>query len=190
MSSSVVVSASSPSSSPPSYPSLSPSSPHCFCRRLRISLSFYFFLGICESSRKDFQYEDLLKMVSEDFRIQEEDITLRYEISLELKIMVEDVTPISIGNTCQLSSFIGKIRGFDGICRFCIKVITDSASYNKQTTDPCAYLVLLNFISDFGSTVQREKQTIYDSLPNHVLILPKQLDFCRLFFVKVSMQFL
>ena len=45
---------------------------------------------------EDLQYDDLLKMVSEDFRIREEDITLSYVISLEVKSMVEDVPPISI----------------------------------------------------------------------------------------------
>ena len=71
---------------------------------------------------EDLQYEDLLKMVSEDFFIQVEDITLSYGISSELKSTIEDVSPISIGNTRQLRSFIGKIRIFKGICRLCIKV--------------------------------------------------------------------
>ncbi|CAF1863435.1 unnamed protein product, partial [Brassica oleracea var. botrytis] len=71
---------------------------------------------------EDLQYEDLLKIVSEDFLIQAEDITLSYEISLEFKSTVEDVPPISIGNTRQLRSFIGKIRVFEGMCRLCIKV--------------------------------------------------------------------
>ena len=66
---------------------------------------------------EDFQYEDLLKMVSKDFFIQVEDITLSYEISLELKSTIEDVHPNSIGNTRQLRSFIGNIRVFEGICR-------------------------------------------------------------------------
>lgn len=38
---------------------------------------------------EDLQYEDLLKMVSEDFRIQEKDITLSYGISLELKSLLK-----------------------------------------------------------------------------------------------------
>ena len=68
------------------------------------------------------QYEDLLKIVSENFLIQVEDITLSYRVSLELKSTVEDAPPISIGNTCQLRSFIGKIRVFEGICRLYIIV--------------------------------------------------------------------
>ena len=71
---------------------------------------------------EDLQYEDLLKMVFEDFFIQVEDIILSYGISLELKSTVEDVPPISIGNTRQLRSFIGKIRVFEEIFRLCINV--------------------------------------------------------------------
>ncbi|KAF3603808.1 hypothetical protein F2Q69_00036918 [Brassica cretica] len=52
---------------------------------------------------------------------------------------VEDVPPISIGNTRQLRSFIGKIR-----------VLHDSAGSNKQTRDTCASLVPLNSIPNFG----------------------------------------
>ncbi|CAN6820397.1 unnamed protein product, partial [Brassica oleracea] len=91
------------------------------------------------------QYEDLLKIVSENFLIQVEDITLSYRVSLELKSTVEDAPPISIGNTCQLRSFIGKIRVFEGI-----------SSSNKQTRDTCASPVPLNSIPNFGSTVQIE----------------------------------
>ena len=71
---------------------------------------------------EDLQYEDLLKIVSEDFLIQVEDITLSYEISLDLKSTVEDAPPISIGNTRQLRNFIGKNTVFEGVCRLCIKV--------------------------------------------------------------------
>ncbi|CAN7105920.1 unnamed protein product, partial [Brassica rapa subsp. narinosa] len=73
---------------------------------------------------KELKYEDLLNMVSEDFhfRIQVEDITLSYGIYLELKSTVEDVSPISIENTRQLRSFIGKISVFEGVWRLCIKV--------------------------------------------------------------------
>ena len=72
---------------------------------------------------EDLQYEDLLKMYSKDFHIQLEDITLSYEIYLEFKSTVEDVPPISIGNTRQLRIFIGKIRVFEGICRLWYKVL-------------------------------------------------------------------
>ena len=71
---------------------------------------------------EDLQYEDLLKMISEDFCIQVEDITLSYEISLELKSTFEDVLPISIGNNRQLKSFICNTRVFKEVCRLCIKV--------------------------------------------------------------------
>lgn len=60
------------------------------------------------SLRKTSQYEYFLKMISKDFSIQEEDISLSYEIFLEFKSRVEDVPSISIGNTRQLRSFIGK----------------------------------------------------------------------------------
>lgn len=106
---------------------------------------------------EDLQYEDLLKIVSEDFLIQAEDITLSYEISLEFKSTVEDVPPISIGNTRQLRSFIGKIRVFEGMCRLCIKVLPDLASSNKQIIDTCASPVPLNYIPNFCSNVQREQ---------------------------------
>ncbi|KAF2586328.1 hypothetical protein F2Q70_00035824 [Brassica cretica] len=72
-------------------------------------------------TKEDLQYENLMKMVSKDFR-----------------------------NTCQLISFIGKIRAFDGICRLCVKDITDSASCNKQTTDTYTSPAPLNAIPVFG----------------------------------------
>ena len=40
---------------------------------------------------EDLQYNDLLKMVSEDFLIREEGITLSYGISLYVKSMVENI---------------------------------------------------------------------------------------------------
>ena len=77
-----------------------------------------FFIYIEE----DLQYKDLMKIGSEDFSIKEEEISLSYGISLDLKSIVEGFPPISIGNTRQLKSFIGKIRVFDGTCRLCVKV--------------------------------------------------------------------
>ena len=41
------------------------------------------------------KYEDWLNMVSENFCIQDKDITLKYGISLEVKSMAEDVHPIA-----------------------------------------------------------------------------------------------
>ena len=77
-----------------------------------------FFIYIEE----DLQYKDLMKIVSKDFSIKEEEMSLSYGISLDLKSIVEGFPPISIGNTRQLKSFIGKIRAFDGTCRLCVKV--------------------------------------------------------------------
>ncbi|KAL0736962.1 hypothetical protein Bca4012_013172 [Brassica carinata] len=67
-------------------------------------------------------YEDLIKMVSEDFSVEEEKICWSYGISLDLKSIVEGFPPVSIGNTRQLRSFIGNIRAFDGMSRLCVKV--------------------------------------------------------------------
>ena len=50
-----------------------------------------------------------MKMVSKKFIFKEEEISLSFP-------------PVSIGNTCELRSFIAKIRAFDGICRLCVKV--------------------------------------------------------------------
>ncbi|KAL0804927.1 hypothetical protein Bca101_097418 [Brassica carinata] len=58
---------------------------------------------------EDLQYEDLLKMISEDFRIQVEDITLSYEISLELKSTFEDILESyrdGVGES-KLRAFVG-----------------------------------------------------------------------------------
>ncbi|KAF3533727.1 hypothetical protein DY000_02040513 [Brassica cretica] len=70
---------------------------------------------------------------------------------------------VSVGNNRRVRSFIAKIRAFDGICRLCVKVITDSASCTKQTTDTFDFHVPLNDIPVFGSTVQREKHVVTDS---------------------------
>ncbi|WZZ58825.1 hypothetical protein YC2023_058932 [Brassica napus] len=54
-----------------------------------------FFIYIEE----DLQYKYLMKIVSEDFSIKEEKISLSYGISLDFKSIVEGFPPISIGNT-------------------------------------------------------------------------------------------
>ncbi|CAN7073840.1 unnamed protein product [Brassica oleracea var. botrytis] len=99
------------------------------------------------SIEEDLQFEDLMKIVSEDFK--EEVIGLSYGMSLDIKSTVEGFPPISVANTCHLRSFIGTSRSFDGTCRLCVKVNADSASCNNQASDTFASHV---------STVQREIQ--------------------------------
>ncbi|KAF3586324.1 hypothetical protein F2Q69_00029520 [Brassica cretica] len=71
------------------------------------------------SIEEDLQFEDLMKIVSEDFK--EEVIGLSYGMSLDIKSTVEGFPPISVANTRHLRSFIGKSRSFDGTCRLCVK---------------------------------------------------------------------
>lgn len=71
---------------------------------------------------EDLHYEDLIKIVSEDFCVKEGEISLTYGISLDMKSVSESFPPISIVNSRQLNNFIGKIRAFDGTSRLCIKV--------------------------------------------------------------------
>ena len=71
---------------------------------------------------EDLLFKDLMKIVLEDFSVKEEEISLSYGMSLDMKSTVECFPPISIGNTRHLRGFIGKIRGFDGTCRLCVKV--------------------------------------------------------------------
>ncbi|CAN7071201.1 unnamed protein product, partial [Brassica oleracea var. botrytis] len=99
------------------------------------------------SIEEDLQFEDLMKIVSEDFK--EEVIGLSYGMSLDIKSNVEGFPPISVANTRYLRSFIGKSRSFDGTCRLCVKVNANSASCNNQASDTFASPV---------STVQREIQ--------------------------------
>ncbi|CAN6837428.1 unnamed protein product [Brassica oleracea] len=136
------------------------------------------------SIEEDLQFEDLMKIVSEDFK--EEVIGLSYGMSLDIKSTVEGFPPIFVANTRHLRSFIGKSRSFDGTCRLCVKVNADSASCNnqasdtfaspvstvqreiqvhtdptscnRQTSDTFASSVPLNAIPVFCSTAQREKQ--------------------------------
>ncbi|WZZ72467.1 hypothetical protein YC2023_083837 [Brassica napus] len=138
------------------------------------------------SIEEDLQFEDLMKIVSKDFK--EEVIGLSYGMSLDIKSTVECFPPISVANTRHLRSFIGKSRSFDGTCRLCVKVNPDSASCNnqasdtfaspvsnvqreiqvhtdptscnRQTSDTFASHVPLNAIPVFCSTVQREKQCL------------------------------
>lgn len=51
-----------------------------------------------------------MKMIAivEDLDFQAKDITLRYESSLGMKINVEDVQSVFIGNNRQLNTFINK----------------------------------------------------------------------------------
>jgi len=74
------------------------------------------------SIEEDLLYEDLMKIVSEDFSVKEEEISLSYGISLDMKCIIESFPPLSIGNTRQLRTFISKTRAFDGTCRLCVKV--------------------------------------------------------------------
>ncbi|XP_048604835.1 uncharacterized protein LOC125582274 [Brassica napus] len=94
------------------------------------------------SIEEDLLYEDLMKIVSEDFSVKEEEISLSY------------------GNTRQLRTFISKTRAFDGTCRLCVKVSTDPASCNTQASDTFASTVPLNVNPMILSTVQREKQSL------------------------------
>ncbi|KAL0715629.1 hypothetical protein Bca4012_064951 [Brassica carinata] len=114
---------------------------------------------------EDLLFEDLMKIVSEDFSVKEEEISLSYGMSLDMKSTVECLPPISIGNTRHLRGFIGKIKGFDGTCQLCVKVNTDSASCNTQAADSFASHVPLNITPVFRSTVQRGKQShLYESV--------------------------
>ncbi|CAN7007975.1 unnamed protein product [Brassica oleracea var. botrytis] len=140
------------------------------------------------SIEEDLQFEDLMKIVSEDFK--EEVIGLSYGMSLDIKSTVAGFPPIFVANTRHLRSFIGKSRSFDGTCRLCVKVNADSASCNNQASDtfasPVSFVqreiqvhtdptscnrqtsdtfaspvpVPLNAIPVFCSTVQREKQRL------------------------------
>ncbi|CAN6974234.1 unnamed protein product [Brassica rapa subsp. trilocularis] len=110
------------------------------------------------SIEEDLLYEDWMKIVSEDFSVKEEEISLSYGISLDRKCIIESFPPISIGNTRQLRTFITKTRAFDGTCRLCVKVSTDSASCNTQASDTFASTVPLNVNPVIRPTVQREKQ--------------------------------
>ncbi|KAF2582569.1 hypothetical protein F2Q68_00005939 [Brassica cretica] len=103
------------------------------------------------SIEEDLQFEDLMKIVSEDFK--EEVIGLSYGMSLGIKSTVEGFPPISVANIRHLRNFIGKSRSFDGTCRLCVKVNADSASCNNQASDIFASPV---------STVQREIQVHTD----------------------------
>ncbi|KAJ4896212.1 Uncharacterized protein Rs2_23006 [Raphanus sativus] len=81
---------------------------------------------------EDLHYEDLIKIVSEDFCVKEAEISLSYGISLDMRSFAESFPPISLVNARQLNIFFGKIRSFDGTPRLCIKV---NASCNKQASD-------------------------------------------------------
>ncbi|KAL0824417.1 hypothetical protein Bca101_048094 [Brassica carinata] len=114
------------------------------------------------SIEEDLLYEDLMKIVSEDFSVKEKEISLSYGISLDMKCIIESFPPLSIGNTRQLRTFISKTRAFDGTCRLCVKVSTDPASCNTQDSDTFASTVPLNANPVILSTVQREKQVSTD----------------------------
>ncbi|CAN6980340.1 unnamed protein product [Brassica oleracea var. botrytis] len=109
-----------------------------------------------------------MKIVSEDFSVKEEEISLSYGISLDMKCIIESFPPLSIGNTRQLRTFISKTRAFDGTCRLCVKVSTDPASCNTQASDTFASPVPLNANPMILSTVQREKHVHFplNALPD------------------------
>ncbi|CAN7092263.1 unnamed protein product [Brassica rapa subsp. narinosa] len=130
------------------------------------------------SIEEDLLYEDLMKIVSEDFSVKEEEISLSYGFSLDMKCIIESFPPLSIGNTRQLRTFISKTRAFDGTCRLCVKVSTDPASCNTQASDTVASTVPLNANPVILSTVQSEKQVHFplnalpDFSPVHIGLSP------------------
>uniref|UniRef100_A0A0D2ZU56 RRM domain-containing protein n=1 Tax=Brassica oleracea var. oleracea TaxID=109376 RepID=A0A0D2ZU56_BRAOL len=48
------------------------------------------------SIEEDLLYEDLMKIVSEDFSVKEEEFSLSYDISLDMKCIIESFPPLSI----------------------------------------------------------------------------------------------
>ncbi|CAG7884561.1 unnamed protein product [Brassica rapa] len=121
------------------------------------------------SIEEDLLYEDLMKIVSEDFSVKEEEISLSYGFSLDKKCIIESFPPLSIGNTRQLRTFISKTRAFDGTCRLCVKdmlhnqVSTDPASCNTQASDTFASTVPLNANPALLSTVRVKNRCFYSS---------------------------
>ncbi|KAF3490084.1 hypothetical protein F2Q69_00053773 [Brassica cretica] len=100
--------------------------------------------------------------------------SLQWEFLVDLKrnasiiSIEEDLLYDEDCNTRQLRTFITKTRAFDGTCRLCVKVSTDSASCNTQASDTFASTVPLNANSVIRSTVQREKQPCpYWTFTNH-----------------------
>ncbi|CAN6845514.1 unnamed protein product [Brassica oleracea] len=134
------------------------------------------------SIEEDLLYEDLMKIICEDFSVKEEEISLSYGISLDMKCIIESFPPLSIGNTRQLRTFIFKTRAFDGTCRLCVKVSTDPASCNTQASNKFASPVPLNANPMILSTVQREKQVHFplnalpDFSPVHIGLLQVSTD--------------
>ncbi|KAG5407636.1 hypothetical protein IGI04_013755 [Brassica rapa subsp. trilocularis] len=133
----------------------------CCNAHTQIRNKIYFALfSISYFYQEDLLYEDLMKIVSEDFSVKEEEISLSYGILLHMKCIIESFPPLSIGNTRQLRTFISKTRAFDGTCRLCVKISTDPASCNTQASDTFASTVPLNANPVILSTVQREKQSL------------------------------
>ncbi|CAN7120125.1 unnamed protein product [Brassica rapa subsp. narinosa] len=137
----------------------------CICRQWisKESLQWEFLVDLKRNAsiisiEEDLLYEDLMKIVSEDFSVKEEEISLSYGFSLDKKCIIESFPPLSIGNTRQLRTFISKTRAFDGTCRLCVKVSTDPASCNTQASDTFASTVPLNANPALLSIVQSEKQ--------------------------------
>ncbi|KAG5393497.1 hypothetical protein IGI04_023460 [Brassica rapa subsp. trilocularis] len=138
----------------------------CICRQWisKESLQWEFLVDLKRNAsiisiEEDLLYEDLMKIVSEDFSVKEEEISLSYGFSLDKKCIIESFPPLSIGNTRQLRTFISKTRAFDGTCHLCVKVSTDPASCNTQASDTFASTVPLNANPALLSTVQSEKQS-------------------------------
>ncbi|WZZ27259.1 hypothetical protein YC2023_010660 [Brassica napus] len=95
-------------------------------------------------TKEDLQYENLMKMVSKDCSIKEEEICLSYGISLDLKSIVEVITDSASCTKQTTDTFASHVPLND------IPDITDSASCNKQTTDTYTSPAPLNAIPVFG----------------------------------------
>ncbi|CDY52002.1 BnaC08g47100D [Brassica napus] len=123
------------------------------------------------SIEEDLQFEDLMKIVSEDFK--EELIGLSYGMSLDIKSIVNADSPSC--NNQDSYTFASPVSTVQREIQ--VHLDTDPASCNMQTSDTFASHISLNATPVFRSTVQREKQTVQDTLPNQELILPEHLDF-------------
>ncbi|KAF3515021.1 hypothetical protein F2Q69_00008596 [Brassica cretica] len=106
------------------------------------------------SIEEDLQFEDLMKIVSEDFK--EEVIGLSYGMSLDIKSTVEGFPPISVANTRHLRSFIGKSRSFDGTCRLCVKAASQwrPRCRERRNTIPI-HRIFVSVVADEESHIHR-----------------------------------
>lgn len=77
-------------------------------------------MGSLSEIDENVTYENLVKIIIEDFDIQDQDIALSYGLPLSMKSKIQNSPPVDIRNDRQLRVFINKIKKGYELVTLCV----------------------------------------------------------------------